>query len=521
MNFPPLPFDLRTTLARIGPTRAAFIGSLLLTLIAVQTHLINRDGILYIDLARSVLDNGIGSLFSEKRWAYNWPFFPALIAAFAKLSGLHVELAAHTLDALLLAGTCTLIVAITQRAWPTAGWAACLVVLAMPAYNSYRHEILREYGFWFFSVLALWLAMQWHDSRRWKLALGCQLALVASALFRLEAVAFFPVLAMWQLYAAPPGARLRAALQIAGIPLALGALAALTLASGLFVSPDRVLYYLNAINPVSKVRLFEEAGRTLYESGALKYKYSREEAGYILFFGLLSVIPVKFVQMTGVLLIPLGYQLAIRSFRETLARLQPLGWVFVIYTLILAIFVTDQFFLVGRYVSFLNLLAVPVAAVGLSLLIERFPRWRYILVALVVLTALANTISTSPRKTNIVEAGRWLAANVQDPARVYVESARVTYYAGWQPPKDRVKGHPPSRVQIASMVAKGRYDLLVFEHKKNDAELDRWTTAHHLTVVRRFDGRAGHSVLVLAPEQPKKNSVDTTHDNDTHPSDHP
>jgi len=52
-----------------------------------------------------------------------------------------------------------------------------------------------KFGFWFFCVLALWLALQWFERRSWWRAVLIQLAIGMAALFRLEAVFLLPVLA--------------------------------------------------------------------------------------------------------------------------------------------------------------------------------------------------------------------------------------------------------------------------------------------------------------------------------------
>ena len=366
------------TFKALGPVRLAFLGSLLLSLIAAMNGaLINKDGIFYVEAARAILEQGVGMM----RQNAALQFLPLLTAALSKLTGLRLEAAAHLLNALFLAGACSLVVAITRRRLPEAAWAACLVVLAMPAYNGYRGDILREFGFWFFSILAFWLAMRWEESNRLHEAIAAQLALGCAALFRLEAIAFFPALMLWQAFAAPSGHRLRRACLIGCLPLAGIVVAAVLYGMGMLSIPDRLAYYLEAANPARKIQLFKEAGIRMTEA-VFRDKYSREEAAYVLFFGLLSIIPVKFIKMTGVFVVPLGFQLAARQAGGRLARWQPMPWAFLTYVFVLSAFVTHNFFLTGRYVSMLNMLAVPIVAAGLILILRRFPRWRMLLMAL-------------------------------------------------------------------------------------------------------------------------------------------
>lgn len=477
----------------VGPVRAAFIGSLLLSWAALSGALINRDGILYVEVAQAMLEHG----FALQRGGIDWQFLSLLMAGLSVATGLAPETAGHLLNAFLLAGACGFLVAITRQRLPEAAWAACLVVLAMPAYNGYRNELLREYGFWFFCMLAFWLALRWEGAPRWREAIACQLTLGVAALFRLEAVAFFPALMLWQVFAAPAEQRMRRVLMIGCVPVICTVLAAVLFGTGLVAVPGRVWYYLDAANPLRTLQILNEAGSRMSET-VFKYKYSREEASYILFFGLLSVIPMKFLKMTGVFLIPAIYQFAVQPSRTVLARWQPLPWAFFAYLLVLAAFVTHQFFLVGRYVSMLNLLAVPVAAAGLALLMQRFPRWKTLMVALALATMAANVMSLSPRKTHIVEAGRWLGANAPDGSRVGVDNARIAYYAGWRM-SQTVSLDRPALVQA---LAEKRIDMVAIEASRKEADVEKWLADHRLKAVQRITNKAGDAVIVAVPEQP-------------------
>ena len=71
--------------------------------IHIQDGQINQDGLLYLKQAY---------LISEASWKealtiYSWPFFSILVAIFHKISGLHLQIAAHAVD-LVLFGIATL-----------------------------------------------------------------------------------------------------------------------------------------------------------------------------------------------------------------------------------------------------------------------------------------------------------------------------------------------------------------------------------------------------------------------------
>lgn len=490
----------------VGPVRMAFVCSLLLSVVAVwNSPVLNRDGMFYVEWAQSIANHG----YAEIRQSESWQFMavlPTLIALTGALTRLGLEASAHLVDALLLAGACGLMVAIVRRRLPEAAWAACLVVLAMPAYNEYRNQVLREYGLWFFSLLAFWLAMRWEESGRWREALGCQVAVLLAALFRLEALAYFPILMVWQFLAAQDGVRLRRALMIGCLPMAGAVLAGLLFVSGLVAMPTRLAYFLEAANPLNKIQVIKEAAGRMSEL-VFKYKYSREEAGYILFFGLLSIIPMKFLKMSGIFIVPMVYAFAGRKLRAVLAQWQPLGLLFLAHVLVLVAFVTHQFFLVGRYVALLNLLAVPVVAAGLLTLMRRFPRWRGFVIALALLTMLANVVSFSPRSTRIIDAGNWLAANVSDPARVYVDNPRVGFYGGLGYFRSgKLRQEVPT---AAEAFAQNRFDLFVLEVSRKDQETEGWLAANGFRIEKKFAGRGGDAVIIARPPMTQGNPSTT------------
>lgn len=181
----------------ISPVQAAFVCSLLLSAIAIITSpTLNRDGMLYVDTARVFQESG----FAAAKANFNWPFLPILMACVSWLTGLNPEFAGYLINSLFMAGTMALMVACARRQFPEAIWPICLVLLALPGLNHYRDEILREYGCWFFSLLSFWLALLWSATPRWKTVLALQISLGISALFRPEALAFFPALILWQVF---------------------------------------------------------------------------------------------------------------------------------------------------------------------------------------------------------------------------------------------------------------------------------------------------------------------------------
>lgn len=470
----------------IGATRLTFLASLLLSLIVVAgNHALNRDGMLYIDTAREILEHQAGA--SE----FDWLFFPFIIAVFGGISHLNLEMAAQTIDALFLAGACALLVDMTRRRMPRAAWAACLVVLAMPAYNGYRDYVIREFGYWFFCMLSFWCALRWEmRGYRWRDAGACQIALVIAILFRLEAVIFFPALAIWQMFAAPKGEKPRRMLMICWLPLlAAGILVVLVVTGGIHL-PDRVFNYLRAAKFWESKQGFSHAAAGLR---AVLPVFSAEDTSLILGSGLVTLIPLKFLYMLGIFIVPFGYACFMPAARTVFRQWSMMGWAFMFSLLALVFFAWQNLFVSARYVSILNLLAVPVVAAGYAALTARHPGWRRILLPLAIITMMTNVVAFKSNAAYLKNTGRWLAANAENPDRVYAQDTRVIYYAGWKYKHDLP---PLDLTSIEQKLARDEIDFLVLEESHGQLKVTTWLQTHALIIRAIFMNRSGDKIII-------------------------
>lgn len=399
-----------------SPIWTAFLGSLLLSLVAILgSSSLNKDGMIYVDAARNFMANGYSGLFGT----FDWPMLSLLMAWLSKLTGLGLETAGHTINALFLAGTCALMVDLVRRRQAEAAWISCLVVLSIPGVNGYRDQLLREYGFWFFSILAFWLATYWERDRyRWPAALLCQAALMCAVLFRFEAVLFFPALALWQTFSAPRGEKLGRIFKIACLPIIAGAVLLVVFAAGGVAVPWRLKEYYDAANVFGISKVAQQAAR-LVESGILP-KYSSDEAGYILLVGLLAVVPLKFLSALGVFCIPLVYGFVRRPIRDCFERWAPLPWAFLAHLVALSGFAIHRLFVLARHAGPLSLLVIPVVADGMLLLMKRFPGWKTAIIAASLLTMAANVITLGPGHAHQVLFGT--SANMDSSTARSVEN---------------------------------------------------------------------------------------------------
>lgn len=469
------------------PVRLAFLGSLLLSLIAVLgVATVSRDAAFYIDIAQQVSEQGPKVAFQR----FNWPWFSLLLAATHVVFRLPLELSAYLWCALFVAGTCALIVDCVRQRTPEAARWACLVVLAMPAMNGFREDIIRECGFWFFCTLTFWLALRWQVRGGWLRAAVIHLAILAAALFRLEATLLVLALAIWQLPNLWSSTQRKSFFQFMLLPLtgALLALAFISLSGA--VSSERVGYYLDMLNPRYVFASFNLLSEQFANS--LINTYSRNDAGQIIFFGILATLFISLIKLMGPFAVPFVLRRNWSVLRAFWSQYRPFAWAALIYIAVLLLFFIKQQFMISRYLSFLNLLLVPVMALALMAFVREFPRAGKVLVVIGLLVMLSNVISTGAGKTHYIKAGQWLAQNVDPQTAAYYEDGRIGYYAG--------RGYQigiPARELAMDAEHAGSYRYFLIEAKADEPWLLSWMAEHNKRVLARFANRKGAAVLVI------------------------
>jgi hypothetical protein len=471
----------------LTPVHTAFFGSILLSLIALQKGVINRDGMLYVDTAHVFIDQG----FNAALEVFQWPFMSILMAILSQVTGLGVETTGHLLNVLFMAGACGLLVASAGRLFPEAIWPICLVVLSVPALNEYRDELLREYGAWFFLMLAVWLSLRWSEQPNWREALAIQAAIIVAALFRPEAMAYLAAIALWRLFATPGREDCWRQFSMLVWLAVCGAVIVVALYSYGAIPADRLM---------GELRRFELEGFHLKSSALASalIVHAKDMAPTILVIGSLGLVPLKYLMKLGLFAVPLVYAFIRRRPDSLISRSGVFVWLFALHCVMLAIFVLDMQFLAGRYVAPLIMFSIPVIGYGLARMMMRFPGWKWIMVTLALLVMASNVISSGAGKYHYVEAGKWLANNVSDSARVYAESGRAAYYAGWRYTTNR---SPMDRLQLRDAMREGRYDLAVLEVPRKEKDFGSWLEEAGMIEIQRFNNDSGDSVRVAVPKR--------------------
>ncbi|WP_156478824.1 MULTISPECIES: glycosyltransferase family 39 protein [unclassified Alcanivorax] len=421
----------------------AIIGSLALSLLAFITDpVLNRDGMLYIDLARQI---AVGETQGSITNTFNWPFFSYFLAGIIKVSPFSALISVTIVVSLFAAGATALMALLLSRVSLTSGWLLLLFVLALPALNEYRSSVLRDWPGWFFSLLAIyaWLRYMEKASVGW-LSL-CFGAIVFGVLCRLEIGVVAIGLALAGLLMPERNWRKLAGFYVIPVVGVTALLFFLVFDGG--EASDRIFRYANALNMAVRYQEFQHYGDLL--AGAVLNEFSEDYGSQVLFWGLMTLIPSKLLMLLGWLILavflkPVDWKGGDRTTYQVL---------FCLWLAVLVVFLVTNLFLSSRYVVFLALMLLPFLWGRFSqAYVNGSAGFRRVSVMILIVSALATSISTTGHeKTALRQAGGWLAERSERV--VYINDGQVSFYAGQGYFSDDAKPLFPEQVIPGSLLA--------------------------------------------------------------------
>jgi hypothetical protein len=489
----------------------AVVAATAITSIAISLYLyagrdiINSDGILYLDVSRAFLNEG----FTAAMDMFAWPFFSILVGLVHVATGLNLENAALTLNAVFQLFTCLLFVRIYQEVASSDSrpWVAAIVILCFPLLNDYRGMVIRDFGFLVFLLAGLLQFLRYGKSHDWKNAIGWQLFMVLAALFRIEAIAFAAIAPFYfvcrraqlasnfidylRLNSLFLGAILLLALLVAINP----ELAALELRHTvrLWLDYASLANFLNEINNAAAIMQQQ-----------ISHFSSMTDAKIIISAGLLALVINELFWALGLLPVAL---LCYGQYRKPVT-LEPGNAIIFLFAFIglltLVVFAGRQFFLSGRYTM--------ATAICLLLIVTRYlddlllklkqtgkRKWIASLYCLLLVMLLDGVISGGTPKKNIPEAANWVISNIGPDAKLACNDRRLGFYT-----HDRCEYQVHSQQDVAERVSQLKqqgYDYFVlWIERELKAEL---INTHQLNPVREFTNRKNDSVVVyeVTPRQ--------------------
>ncbi len=384
--------------------------------------LINNDGVFYLQAIQ-------GDPQSIKTIGH-WLFYSYLIEGVHWLSGLNPENSAQLLDLLLdlllVLAFIRLVEALGGRR-STLIWAA-VVVLSLPYLNDNRAEIIRDHGYWAFTLVGLIGFLQLLQEFRWRHVAGWQLSMILATLFRVEGFVFLLLLPLSLLFCTQWPLRQRLLLL------------SKTLSPTLLIAAILLLWIFTADAPDNRLtEALKHGWRVVGAYSAqipekvelLRQKvvpeFSSHTSTAMIYFGILYGIVDDLIESLSWL-----YALVLLLLpwlpKPTLPRN---GWILIsayvaISLLMLFTYTANYWVMVSRYTTAVALALLPIVVFTLDAIYQRFrerqQRRLFYALSVGILLLYADSLIEKPsHKVYITDAAQWSRTHIQPGAAVVTD----------------------------------------------------------------------------------------------------
>lgn len=469
--------------------------------INIQGSVINRDAIVYLSTAEAFLQGGLSAAVQ----VYEWPAYAILGALLSKTLSINLEISFYLINSIFYA----IIPAVFLRLYTTATnnrqglLIAALVSLLLPAFNGYREMIIRDVGYWLFSLLALLYFFRFINTKKISHALQWQLAIAVAFAFRSEAIAWIiglPLCLFWIDHFTFT-ARLKNWLNCISIYIftLLGACVFLLFNDTALETLLRKIPSTGAfINSFSSLKTAQENMATYVLNS-----FSDEYAPFILNAGLIAHL-IKTLLLTVSWLYILFALIAIRKNiniewgNENKITL----WAITINLAVLTTFALAHQFMIERY-------TVLTALLILLLISQPFTKWLgsiwptasawikygFTLTAIILVIDIVTT--KNPPPTNLISAGEWLKHNTSHDTPVALSDNRLLHYSGRLRAGVTCLIDRDLRISLASTDKLKAYAYIVIQAKQKSLQQDTLHLVQEGTFQEVKTFKRGESVTVI------------------------
>ncbi len=409
----------------------------------IQHGWINPDSVLYFESAR---------LFALGQWkeavqVWNWPLYPALIAAIHKISSLGIQTSAQILNVLFFGLTAYSFIQIIRLAGGrqltmTAG--ALILFSSQYIVGDVLEMLMRDEGFWAFYLTGLVFFIRFYQHLHFRDAALWQLCAITATLFRIEAITYLVLLPSLFLFSSNFSfkERIRYLLlsHALNIFLALGLVLAITLHG------DLSMNNLGRLQEVFTLNLYDELTRNLFSQAAIMStevlgKYLEEFAVQGLLLTFLYVIFVKSVSTTGLInLIMAIFTVKNRTALVESKAYSALSYAALISLANMALIITKVFVLSSRYVVGLAFVLMIFASFQFAKILQSYdlpsetkPKTKWLAIALIVfmlLSMIKNVLPKSEGYNYMQDAASWVKNHNKENKPVFSDESRIRYYLG-------------------------------------------------------------------------------------------
>lgn len=406
--------------------------SLLLSIAAFYfDDIINRDGVMYMEMVEAYLSGGLSAMAS----IYDWPFFTLLVAWLSDGLTLPPQFTASGLNSLFYVVFTDALLLISRLLLPNLRQVAMAAVLILCFFtiNDYRDFIIRDVGYWAFSTLALYQLLKFSNKPDTLHAVSWQVSIVIATLFRIEGIVLLTLLPFTVIYrqSLKQAAKKLLSLNSLLLPLLLLLSVVALSQAGWVTAFDKLDDYLGYFNTDTLTQLTERR-LAIFEDKVLA-PFSVEYSHLIFFSGLLAMLAYKLIEglsASYIVLLLMAWwqnrQLITMPYRHVIL------WFICLNVLILIAFLFRSHFVVSRYcvmtVTGLFLMALPY----ITRLIEHcWQNRRYGLLAFISLIVIAGPVDTfhsTNSKAYIKNTAIWAAHHLQASDRILTDDEFLQYY---------------------------------------------------------------------------------------------
>jgi hypothetical protein len=504
------------------PTRKvhAFIALAAMLLAAqiqyIQHGWINPDSVLYFESAR---------LFANGQWkealqVWNWPLYPALIAAVHKITRLGIQTSAQTLNVLFFGLAAFSFIQIIRLA---GGRQLTMVAGALILFSSQYivgdvlEMLMRDEGFWAFYLTGLVFFIRFYQQLRFRDALLWQLCAITATLFRIEAITYLVLLPSLFLFSFNISFKQR--IRYFLISHALNVFLALGLVLAITIHGDLSMKSFGRLQEVFTLNLYDELTGKLLTKAAIMSddvlgKYLKEFAVQGLLLTFLYVIFVKSISAAGYI----NLIMAIFTIKNRTALVESKAYSVLSYAALIslanmALIITKVFVLSSRYVVGFAFVLMIFASLQFAKIIMNYAhqpekpsksKWLAIMLILFMLLSLLKNILPKPEGYNYMQdAASWVKTHNKDNKPVFSDESRIRYYLGSNFTRNNAENWKVVAREIESNEIQN-YDYLLISHSAKYPEREK-VIAEKLPqyrVVSRFYSVKSKKSIIIYQKKP-------------------
>ncbi|MCJ7616502.1 MAG: hypothetical protein MUO43_08205 [Desulfobacterales bacterium] len=422
---------------------AAAIISLITLYIAVNTqNPINNDGILYLKTAEAFIDSG----WQEAMKYFNWPFYSIFIAWLSQIAHLSLENSTYVLNAVLLVIIVTSFIALIEELGGSrfVQFLGALIILSHPQLHHYQHYIVRGFGYWAFSLLALLNFIRFFKYLKWQYALGWGIFISIAILFRPEGLViccFGPLVLLFR-SATTPWNKLGNTLKAYSFNI----IAISIIITWWLNMPNRTIAQLGEFRHLDQLQnglislINNINGKAVLMSQTILNKYSRDWGLTMVISGLTGMYLYKLVATLWPVHTLLFGHASFKRLMPTESGIKRVIIYFSILNLLIpALYLGQQFVISYRFLMPASLLLLLWTPFSLHHIMQKWLNKKTVFKNNFVFPILSLAflimfiyafIPPNQSKAYITIAGKWLKQNMPQQSKLYTNNFRLSYYSG-------------------------------------------------------------------------------------------